>query len=222
MQRKKRRMKIGQKQKRRRKNRFLRKLSSEELKQKESQEKLVRTRFDTRKYDGDHYNERTLMEVEKKLFISFDSLIEKLRTRFPGEKICVLDEGAGFSTLKKELESKYKDLKVTTTDIRYSCQPDVNSNVLDLAKKIGRGKFQLVVSTFGGATHSGNPEKAFYNIASVLSPGGIGVIHISKELDVFALAKRLNCTIKGIRIFGVSKDEQIVSFTKNTRQKKRK
>ncbi|MDP2973708.1 MAG: hypothetical protein Q8N60_01525, partial [Candidatus Diapherotrites archaeon] len=118
------------------------------------------------------------------------------------ETIEVLDEAAGRSGFKHELEKLCGgSVRVTTTDVRSgNGWPDKVVDVMDLAdnkKGFGKNRFHLVVSTVGGALYGPLPEKAIFQIVSVLKPGGIGVVSakISNE-RLKQLAKRFNLTIK--------------------------
>ena len=100
---------------------------------------------------------RNLADVEAEHGIKFKPVIKKLQTGFPKQMIEVLDEGAGRSSLKKELMRDFERVHVTTTDIRkwkrwlgLKREPDVRANVMDLTKVFGKNRFHLVVSTMGG------------------------------------------------------------------------
>ena len=200
--RRKRTRQIRQRQLRRRKNLSFQQLSADEagaVAEQEMEAKSVRKRL--RLFGAIGHDRRTIEVCIHG--IRFKSIIGKLRECFPNETLEILDEGAGRSNLKKWLMRRFKGLRVTTTDV---CEgrwwpmpkhPDEIVNVLNLVKSFGKNRFHLVVSTVGGAWHSPVPEKAFFQIVSVLKPGGIGVVSakISNE-RLKQLAKRFNLTIK--------------------------
>ncbi len=229
MHKKKRKMKIKQKQKRKSKDVSFQKLSVGEAKavaEQESRAKLFRTRLEWFGAIG-----RNIAAIQHCIHgIKFKPIIKELRERFPGTTLEVLDEGAGRSSLKNSLLWRFKDLNVTTTDI---CEgklwpmpkkPDKIANVLDLVKSFGKNKFHLVISTGGGAWRSPVPEKAFFQIVSVLQPKGTGIIAtaIPKE-RLYQLAKRFNVTIQRIRTLESRQGDVVnsVIFTKNSGRKKK-
>ncbi len=161
--------------------------------------------------------------------IKFKPIIKELRKKFPDQTLEVLDEGAGRSSLKRGLLWRFKDLHVTTTDICKGImwpmpkKPDVIVNVVHLVERFGENRFHLVVSTGGGAWRSPVPEKAFFQIVSVLKPRGVGIIAtgIPKE-RLRQLAETFNINIQSFKSFE-SRGEDCVNsivFTKNTKKKK--
>ncbi len=159
----------------------------------------------------------SLADVESWHNIKFKPVLQKLSKRFP-EKLEVLDEGTGRSSLKHELlKSEFgKKLNVTTTDVRRGTGwPDKEVNVMKLVDTFGKNKFHLVVSTVGGTIYTPLPEKAFFQIVSVLKPGGTGIVSTglsTKRLK--QLEKRFNISIK--QFYGGN-----VVFSKNLARGKR-
>ena len=224
---KRRKHQIRQRQLRRRKNASFKELSVREREAvAEQEEKAVeKTVWD------DHFSPsdtRRLYEVARRHGrVDFKQVLDELSGRFPGEKLEVLDEGAGRSTLYKELPrlaSKAK-VKVTRTDVRKGWKrihwpwswPDKVVNVMGLAQEFGKKRFHLVVSTESGVSNTALPEKAIFQIVEVLKPRGIGMVTFSRskisEERIRQLAKRFNITIRRI-------GEGRVFFTKNQGRKK--
>ncbi len=164
---------------------------------------------------------RTLGLVEELHGIKFSELIPQLRRIFPGETIEILDEGSGRSSLKIQLEPEFpRQIKITRSDMRPDVSPDGVCNVLDLVKTFGKSRFHFVISTYGGSYFSPIPEKAFFQIVSVLKPKGIGLIitPLPKE-EIYKLAKRFNVTIQRFELLFPGPARSII-FTKNLSGKK--
>lgn len=230
---KKRIAQIRQSQKRKRKN-----LSFKEIALAEKREIARQHKEALRKswVSGKLYlDTRSLSEIEGQQGIKFYGLIEKLRKNFPAEQIEVLNEGVGRSTLKQELMRGFKNLNVTTTDIRRGKNwPDKIANVMELVEKFGKNRFHMIVSSFGGVSYTPLPEKALFQIVSVLRPRGIGAVSvpIMPESKLYKLAKRLNITIQKTMVGGhvttyedYMKTENLVTsfvFTKNIGMRKKK
>ncbi|MBN2067295.1 MAG: hypothetical protein JW744_02410 [Candidatus Diapherotrites archaeon] len=204
-----RKQQINLRRKRARKNVSFRALTGEERRRVEEQE-LSAIR-DTWVRGKDAFDVDGLLSVESLHNIKFKPLLQKLQKRFPFEKLGVLDEGAGRSSLKEELlrSELGKGLRITTTDVRKNVVPDRVANVLGLVGEFGKNKFHLVVSTAGGALYTPAGEKALFQIVSVLKPGGIGIVDTSISNErLHQLAKRLNFSIQKIH-------SHSVVFTKN-------
>ena len=137
-------------------------------------------------------------DIERLAGVSFDSIIGKLRKKFPEQQLVGLDEGAGKSTLAAELRAKF-GLTVVQTDARpdfFATETHKRVNVVDLVKHFGKGKFHLAVSSFGGVNYSPLQEKALYQLVSVLKQGGIGIVGCKiGPTDLFYLSKKLNITV---------------------------
>jgi len=211
----KRRLQITQRQKRKRKNLSFSQVSLGEKKLVSAQEKKARQ--DNWKTVKEPMDTDSLIDVEGWHNIKFKPVLQKLFKRFP-EKLEVLDEGTGRSSLKHELlKSEFgKKLNITTTDVRRGATwPDKKANIMELVDKFGKSKFHLVVSTVGGAMYSPLQEKAFFQIVSVLKPGGTGIVSTSiPKKRLTELAKRFNLSIK--QIYASS-----VVFSKNIAKGKR-
>ena len=212
---KKRKMQITQRQGRRAKNLSFKQISLKEKKMVTEQEKKARqANWKTIKESMDA---DSLLDVEGWHNIKFKPVLQSLVKRFP-EKLEILDEGAGRSSLKHELLKSElgEKLNVTTIDVRRGATwSDKIVNIMGLVDKFGKNKFHLVVSTVGGATYSPLHEKAFFQIVSVLKPGGTGIV--STQLSnkrLRELAKRFNLSIK--QFYGGN-----VVFSKNLVRRKR-
>lgn len=210
----KRRRQIQQRRLWRKKNRFFLRLSNSEKEMISDQEWRAR---------NDNWaviEERGRDSVEAFHKISFKGIIGKLKAKFPKSIIQVLDEGAGRSSLKREILSDFgSSIDIITSDIRkydeLSDWPDKQANVMDLVKSFGRSRFHLIVSTYGGAFYSPLPEKALFQIVSVLKPGGIGIIHTTvSEKMLRELAGRWNISI-------IKKYPSEVIFIKNISRRKK-
>jgi len=219
MQPKKRKAEIRQRQKRRAKGVSFRQINHAEHKS------IAQQREAAVKKTWKFLDERSLTEIQSEHHVSFKSLIEKLRARFPGEALNVLNEGSGRDKLKQALKGKEfgGGIDVMNTDIRQGeGWPDKVVGVMGIEKEFGRKQFHLVVSTFGGGTYSPMHEKAFFQLVSVLKPGGIGVAKTRiSEKRVLELAKRLNLKVMRIHrpLFGPVLS---VTFTKNISKPKRR
>jgi hypothetical protein len=113
----------------------------------------------------------------------FAKEIIELSERFPGETIKVLNEGAGQSTFKRDLERELQGkvkMQIVTTDIQKAHKPDIVAVPEELAKTFGRNSFHLVESTFGGVYHSRlfPKRKAISNVIEILKPGGLASLII--------------------------------------------
>lgn len=131
----------------------------------------------------------SLAEVCKLHGIDFPGLIKELKKQFPGQRIEVLDEGAGKSTFAKELtetanrEIGEDSLNVTKTDIIGNPEKQViEASPEQLLQRFGPEKFHFVSSTFSGM-HSTHLDfgKGMENILRVLKPGGKASILVSKK-----------------------------------------
>jgi hypothetical protein len=144
MHRKKRKAQIRQRQLKRKKNVSFKLFSAEENREIAKQKKSARG--DVWKYRKDKLDADTLVEVESQHGMKFKPLLKKLRAVFSDQKIEVLDEGSGKSSLKEELmEPKFGgNLHITTTDVRSGRGwPDKVVNVTDLVKEFGKNKFHF-------------------------------------------------------------------------------
>lgn len=225
MRARKRKAQIRQRQLRRRKNVSFRQLSVAERKKVAGQER--RARADRWRSIKEPLDSDSLLEVEGWHSIKFKPILKKLRSRFQGEKIEVLDEGAGRSSLKHELMQPEfgGNLQVTTTDVRQgNGWPDKRVNVMNLVKEFGKNRFHLVVSTVGGGTYTPLGEKAIFQMVSVLKPGGIGIVSTNipdkklvqvREDRLAQLAKRFNITVR-------KRHADSVVFSKNFGRKKKR
>ena len=211
-----------QRQLRRRKNVSFKQLSVKERRQIASIESGLReVHWDRLEKPVDR---SSLADVERSHEIKFTSILPELRSRFPKGSLVVLDESCGRSSLKNELLALKigVPLSVIRTDIRQGQGwPDVVVNTVDLVNGtgtfggFGKNKFHLVVSTGGSPVYTVVHEKLFYQLVSVLKPGGIGIVEINipgKELA--RLAKRLNISIRKLHL-------NSVVFTKNLGRRKR-
>ena len=221
MQRRQRIRQIRARQLRRRKNVSFKQLSLAEIKAVDRQglEAIEK------RWDGEFScDDRRMEEIEKDFGEKFAPLLGELSKRFPGPVIRVLDEGAGRSQLKGQLKkiNAGKKIRVTRTDVREGFfWPDKVVNVIGLVKGdgkfrgFGKNRFHMVVSSAGGPAYSPVPEKALFQLVSVLKPGGIGLVNhagISKK-RIYELAKRFNITIR-------KKKPRIIVFTKNYGRRK--
>ena len=152
--------------------------------------------------------------------VKIKPLAQRLSKTFPGQKIEVLDEGAGRSSVKVDLMELFgENVNVTTTDLRpVGTKVDKVVGVVDLVKQFGKGKFHLVISTFGGVFYSPVPEKALFQVVSLLKPGGIGLVKINLSQERLSeIAKTFNINIIQ------SKFPHKLVFVKNfVKKKKRK
>ncbi len=225
MHKKKRKMQIGQKQLRKRKNVSFKGLSHMERGRVASQEKEANNRSWGRIKEPLDANSLDAIEAFHKT--KFKAVLGKLRSIFEGVTLEVLDEAAGRSSLKHELMQPEfgGNLNVTTTDLRRgNGWPNKVANVMGLVKKFGKNRFHLVVSTAGGGLYSPLTEKAFFQLVSVVKPGGIGMVDVRKpgselvqpRVDMIAqLARRFNVSIKQWNAYSIV-------FTKNFGRGKRK
>lgn len=231
MHKKKRRMQIRHRKLRRRKNVSFKELSAKEF-------GLVKEQAEWVSKGVFGIDTRSLSQIRDKNKVPFKSIFENLRQRFPDQVLDVLCEGIGRSSLKEDLlrsTANLGKLNVVTTDIRAGeGWPDVHSNVFDLSRTFKRKRFHIVISAFGGPTispmpeifgHSKTPllEKAFFQVASVLEPGGVGVLLVGKnylEGKLPSLAKRLNLSIKINK--SIQWEGRTIIFTKNIGRRKRK
>ncbi|MCX6798619.1 MAG: class I SAM-dependent methyltransferase [Candidatus Diapherotrites archaeon] len=212
---KKRRMWIRQGQKRRRKNVSFASISHAERLEiaKQARELYQSELFLSGVLGAKLRDQRNLAQIEGLHRVKFKEVVERLRGRFPNQRLEVLDEGAGRSDFGNQLVSKEfaGNMNVTRTDIRSWTQADREVNVIGIVEEFGKGRFHLVVSSTGGAHSSPLPEKALFQIVSVLKPGGIGVVSTplaEAEKRLPQLAKRFNITIHQINAQGIV-------FTKN-------
>lgn len=137
---------------------------------------------------------RTLAGIEQFHKKNFKEIIKRLMDQFPGEKIIVLDDGAGFSSVKQELEEEFKErVRVIRTDLDKSVKPDHIASPEELPQKIGINSVHLVISTFGGVQYSPMPrQKVLAGIIEILKPGGEASIAYSVErgLGIKQITKR--------------------------------
>lgn len=172
---------------------------------------------------GNPIENRTLKQVEDLHGISFASLIPKLTRKFPGQRLQVLDEAAGKSSLARELRKDFgRSLKVTKTDIRRLLLRGVkNVNVIDLLERFGKNRFHLIISSGGGAYRSPLQEEALRQIVSVLKPGGIGAVSttFAKDLGIRRNPQKLENKFN-IKIKWFTKGNHGFVFTKNLSGKK--
>ncbi len=218
------RFQIPQRRKRRAKNTSFKRLSAPEVQGVKAQQRGVILRFNEIKRAGAPVfdDARSLAEIERFHSIKFKQLFAKLRSRFKGETLEVLDEGAGRSPLHSGLAllGFGGNIGATTTDIREDVSPDVRVNAVELADRFGKGRFHLVVSTASGTLYSPVPEKAIFQVVSTLKPGGMGVITVRMprhKLD--QLAQRFNISIG--QVTPALGSASSVVFTKNIGKIKR-
>ena len=219
---KKRRMQIRARQLRRRKNVSFNQLSVKERRQIASIETGLReARWGSLEKPVDR---SSLVDVERSHEIKFTSILPELRSRFPKGSLELLDESCGRSSLKNELLALKigGPLSIIRTDVRQGQGwPDVVVNTADLVNGtgtfggFGKNKFHLVVSTGGSPVYTVAHEKLFYQLVSVLKPGGIGIVEINiPDKELARLAKRLDISIRKRHL-------NSVVFTKNLGRRKR-
>lgn len=145
--------------------------------------------------------DRSLSDVNYHHQKDFARIIIELSGRFSGEKIMVLNEGAGQSTFKQDLERELKGkvkMQIVTTDIQKAHNPDAVTVPEELVKKFGRNSFHLVESAFGGVYHTRlfPPKKAISNVIEILKPGGMASVIIIMdhkiESELGAFLKKYN------------------------------
>ncbi len=122
---------------------------------------------------------RTLAQAEQDHQVNFMRELLELKRHFPKERLEVLVEGCGQSSVPNEL--RQKGITVLATDI---VPRGINANaapvsVNDLASQCGRNKFHMIISTRGGVDWGDSPEKAFANIFAVLKPKGKAFITLT-------------------------------------------
>lgn len=141
---------------------------------------------DPKEYLGEGRDLREINHLHQK---DFAKTIIDLSRKFPGETIRVLNEGAGSSTFKGDLEKELKDtvkMQIITTDIQRAHKPDVIAVPEELAKIFGINSFHLVESTHGGIYHTKlyPPKKAIANVIEILKPGGIASLKIIMDQKI--------------------------------------
>lgn len=172
--------------------------------------------------------DRSLEDIERVHSISFDGIFAKLFSRFARKKIYVLDEGCGGSNIRDldylGKKNYARNLEIFRSDFAMDGKHiDKKVNVLGLQSGFGNGAFHLVVSTYGGVAYSPLPEKALFQVVSVLVPGGIGIVTcgISEE-RLRALEKRFGIKINKTAKQGPEDSNRTIIFTKNFGRRKGK
>jgi len=136
--------------------------------------------------------------VEKDQGIKFQEEIGKLKKRFPRQKIEILDEGCGLSTLADELEQP--NVHISKSDLVHSVSPKKfhKVSVHDLAKHFGKNRFHLIISTRGGVDWGGDYKNAIANIYATLKPRGKAFITATANSELMQkCAQDLGITYKG-------------------------
>ncbi len=134
-------------------------------------------------------DDRHLRHVEQVHRISMKEVIGGLAKQFPNEPLRILNEGAGYSSLKMSLEqicffAHLPKPIVTQTDLRQTRPDIVIAAPEQIVEKLGRNRFHLIMSTYGGTTYSSLPKiKAFANIISALRNGGFASIAVYADYE---------------------------------------
>ncbi|HLC92806.1 MAG TPA: class I SAM-dependent methyltransferase [archaeon] len=116
---------------------------------------------------------RNLEKIQRDHGVNFRKKVGTLKARFPKQRIEILNEGCGESSFAAELASE-KGIRITNSDLvdRHS-QPNFHKvSVHDLARRFGKNRFHLVVSTRGGVDWGGDSRSSLSNIYEILKPGG--------------------------------------------------
>ncbi|MFH1256726.1 MAG: hypothetical protein V1494_05555 [Candidatus Diapherotrites archaeon] len=129
-------------------------------------------------------NYRTLDQVEEEHLVKFQDVINRLKKRFPGKTIRVLDEGAGESSLAHELSQK--GVSIVRSDLLerpftdFAGEYHDKTPIYTLAKHFGKNKFHLIISTFSGAYYAEKFAASCANIYTTLESGGEAFVIFSK------------------------------------------
>ena len=172
---------LGEKRIVRVKKKPVKRLSEEEKRKAEEQERAaIEDSWITIKRES--LDADSLSEIESWHKVDFSTILRRIRRRFPRQRLEILNEGAGRSSLKKELLKPEfgGNMHVTTTDVRSKVRPDEVVNVLELVKRFGENHFHFIVSSRGGMLYSPFPERALQQAVDVLKPNGIGVVSLGK------------------------------------------
>ncbi len=121
-------------------------------------------------------------------------LVRKVARLCGTKNIEVLDEGSGNSTLaielRRELGRERIDARFTRTDIAPQTNPDILASPEELVKKVGKNKFHIIFSTYGGATYTkASQTKAIANIFEALKPGGVCLLAMTRITHPTKLGK---------------------------------